>query len=108
MSFNQITLKNTVEVKDKLSSSRFNGVPSMIAGTFKIKSLKDHYFAYSVITKVRSNISLNYLTDLVSGDILGSIEGDEDFVAKVNLNDALKDEWFGLTWSKALSEKLKL
>lgn len=106
--FNQITLKNTVEVKDKLSSSRFNGVPSMIAGTFKIKSLKDHFFAYSVITKVRSTISLNYLTDLVSGDILESIEGDEDFVAKVNLNDVLRDEWFGLTWSKAISENFSI
>jgi len=106
--FNQITLKNAVDVKDKLSSSRFNGVPSMIAGTFKIKSLEDHYFAYSAITKVRSNISLNYLTDLVSGDILGGIEGDEDYVAKVNLNDGLKDEWFGLTWSKAFSEKFSI
>lgn len=106
--FNQITLKNAVDVKDKLSSSKFNGVPSMIAGTFKIESLKDHYFAYSAITKVRSDISLNYTTDLASGDVLGGIEGDEDYVAKVNLNDGLKDEWFGLTWSKAFSEKFSI
>ena len=106
--FNQVTLKNAVEVKDKLSSSKFNGVPSMIAGTFKIKSLEDHYFAYSVITKIRSNISFGYTTDLVSGDILDGIEGSEDYVAKVNLNDGIKDEWFGLTWSKAFSEKFSI
>ena len=106
--FNSITLKNTVDVKDKLSSSKFNGVPSMVAGTFKIKSLEDHSFAYSVITKVRSNISLNYSTDLVSGDILEDMEGLEDFVSKINLKSELKDEWFGLTWSKAFSEKFSI
>ncbi|MBE9489334.1 MAG: hypothetical protein IMY67_03485 [Bacteroidetes bacterium] len=83
-------------------------MPSMVAGTFKIKSLKDHYFAYLVITKVRSNISLNYTTNLVVGDILEGIEGSEDFIAKVNLKDELKDEWFGLTWSKAFSEKFSI
>lgn len=106
--FNSITLKNAIEVNDKLSSSKFNGVPSMVAGTFKIKSLEDHYFAYSAITKVRSNISLNYSTGLINGDILEGIEGDEDYITKVNLKDELKDEWFGLTWSKAFSEKFSI
>ena len=75
----------------------------MVAGTFKIKSLKDHYFAYSVITKARSNLNLNYATDIVNGDVLGDIEAVEVFLAKVNLKDELKDEWFGLSWSKAFS-----
>lgn len=106
--FNQITLKNAVDIKNKLSSSKFNGIPSMVAGTFKIKSLKNHYFAYSIISKVRSNITLNYATDLVNGDVLEGIVGNEDFIAKVNLKDELKDEWFGLTWSKAFSERFSI
>jgi len=106
--WNRVTLRDAVGISKKLSSSKFNSIPSMVAGAFKVNFLEDHYFAFSFISKVRTETSFNLLTELKESDFLEDFVGDEKFIAEVDLKNELNDEWFGLTWAKALSKNLSI
>jgi len=106
--WNRLTLTDAVGISKKLSSSKFNSIPSMIAGSFKVNFLEDHYFAISFISKVKSEASFDLLTELKESDFLEDFAGDEKFIAEVDLKNELTDEWFGLTWAKALSKNFSI
>lgn len=106
--WNRLTLTDAVGINRKLSSSKFNGIPSMIAGTFKVNFLEDHHFAVSFISKVRSETSLDFITELRESDFLEDFDGDEKFIGEVDLKNELTDEWFGLTWAKSISKNLSI
>ena len=46
---NEAKLSRAIGDDTDLSSSDFNAIPSMVAGTFNLKSLESHFFAYSFI-----------------------------------------------------------
>jgi hypothetical protein len=104
---NNFAIENAFGADKKLSSSRFEGVPSMLAGTFKIKSLEDHHFAYSFISRRRSNIDIRYSNEALTEN-LDEVDGLERFVADVNLKNRETDEWFGVTWGKLLTENFSI
>lgn len=105
---------NTVEIENafgnnkKLNDTKFNAIPGMVAGTFKIKSLEGHHFAYSFISKRRFNTDIQYSSEVQVGDFYGEIEGLETFVGEVNLRNKISEEWYGLTWGKRLTENLSI
>ncbi len=103
---NQYTVKNAFGLEQRLNSSNFQGVPSMVAGTFSVKKLKNHHFAYSFLSRTRTSVDLNYLNEL-SYDT-NSNNNYERFVSDVNLKNRTTDEWFGLTWGKLLKENLSI
>jgi len=106
--YNSLSLKNAVGYNTKLNSSKFNGIPSMFAGTFKIKLLKNHHFAYSFITRSREKFDISYDTEIQSGDILEDIDGVEKYVGKLKLGSKHTDEWFGLTWGKLITKNFSI
>jgi hypothetical protein len=86
-----------------LSSNSFNGLPATIAGTFDLKFLPKHKFAYSIISRQRSNIDLNYNSGLIETDPLVSIADASQSFTDLSLRDRLRDEWFGVTWAHQIS-----
>ncbi len=96
----------TIDGKD-ISSSEFDGVPSMIAGTFKLKFLEGHQFAYSLFSRNRSNLSINYNTELIIG------EDKEDpipynYVGSTYITNNLREYWYGVSWAKSMSPNFSI
>ena len=85
-----------------VSDSDFNGLPSMVAGTFKIKSLPGHVFAYSFISRQRYESDVDFDTGLVESDITDLYDGEELFSGRVILDRKIKDEWIGVSWATQL------
>ncbi len=99
---NKTVIKDGLGKGRDLKESQFGGVPNLVAGTFKIKSLKNHHFAYSFLTRFRSEASFSTTID---GDQI--LEGNYSaFSGKIKYNNNLNEEWFGLTWSHSTSEKI--
>ena len=83
---NQVEIENAFGDNQKLNNTKFRPKPSMVAGTFKLKFLEGHHFAYSYISKARSEIDINYSTQLQENNFFDEFGGVETFVGDVSLN----------------------
>ena len=95
---------DVLETDKSLTANQFGGLPATLAGTFSIKSLPGHKFAYSIISRLRSDVRLRYDSGLVPLD-----DNDPDPLAgqeltELRFRDQLKDDWFGITWAYAINE----
>ena len=102
--FNKSVLKNVSKDQKKIKNSEFEGLPSMIAGTFTLGKFKDSKFAYSIISRRNTDLKFSYDTGLLEGDIFESIPNDELYVGNADLSSSQRDDWFGLTWAKQYTE----
>jgi hypothetical protein len=94
---------DVLQTDKDLSTSQFGGLPATLAGTFSIKALPGHKFAYSIISRHRSDIRLQYDSGLVpieNGDT--DIAGEEQ-LTDLYFRDRLNDDWFGITWAYPFS-----
>jgi len=98
-------LTNLAGDQSTVSDKSFDGIPSMAGGTFNLFNTR---FAYSLLSKSRSETSLNYSTYFDPSNVFSSFSEVTESVAKVKLNTKIKDEWIGLTWAKKVNEKLSL
>ncbi|WP_299110803.1 hypothetical protein [uncultured Winogradskyella sp.] len=81
------------------SSSQFRGLPSIVVGNFKFKSLPNHSFAYSFLSRHRSDLNLSFSTGVLDSDVTSDIEGFEQVALDLDISDKLTEEWIGLTWA---------
>jgi len=91
-----------------LSQSNFDGLPSMIAGSFKIKKFEGHHFAYAVFSRNRSDLSIGYnsnIIDVIDPDFDLPIE---KYVASTNITNKLRDNWFGVSWATSINENFSI
>ncbi len=72
--------------KTDLSSSNFKGLPSMVSGTFKIKFLKNHQFAYALISRNRYEVDLSFNTDIVDNEFTNELPGITKYFVKTYSN----------------------
>jgi hypothetical protein len=93
-----------LQTDKSLSSNQFGGIPATIAGTFNLKFLPGHKFAYSIIARNRSNIRVNYDSGLVTDPDTPRIPDATDTFTDLNFRDQLRDDWFGVTWAYPISE----
>ena len=100
--------QNVLDTDADLSDSNFNGIPGTVAGTFEVGFLPNHKFAYSLISRYRTSIGLNYASGIIFDDPIGPVEDVDERITDISLNSSLKDEWFGLTWAHALSENFSI
>lgn len=104
---------NTLKASDiygnnkSASKSEIKGVPTLAAGTFKVKFLPGHHFAYAIMTRQLSDVSTSYSNE-VHQDVFSSIPGDEWFTGSMNVMNRANEQWMGLTWSKSLGKKLSV
>lgn len=103
-----LSLKNVFGRDNKLSDSRFEGVPSLIAGTFDIKKWEKHHFAYAFLSKQRNRLEINVRKERTEGGIIDEIEELERILAQLELNNRETDEWFGASWGMKVKENFSI
>ena len=96
----------TIDGND-ISTSEFDGVPSMVAGTFKLKFLEGHQFAYSLFSRNRSNLSINYNTSLIIGDE-EDVPIPYNYIGSTYITNDLREYWYGVSWAKSISENFSI
>ena len=92
---------------ERLSVSNFGAAPNLLAGSFNIKKLPDHRFAYSLLTRQNTDFG----TIIRSGrsfDVLEQSLGDEFLAGEVTSSQKLNEEWIGLSWSYALNQRFSV
>lgn len=103
-----LTLKNVFGRNNKLSDSKFEGVPSLLAGTFKIDKWEKHHFAYAFLSKERTRLSIDITDEATEGGVIDENDGFERLASDLQLNNTETDEWFGLTWGTQLKENFSI
>ena len=104
---------NTIKIQDAFggsknaSSSTFKGVPTLAAGSFKIKSLPKHFFAYAILTRQNSDLNFSYQREVYQ-DVLPSLPGNEYFGASLSAQSSSSQQWTGLSWSYAINPKVSI
>ncbi|MFH6767870.1 hypothetical protein V8G56_03900 [Gaetbulibacter aquiaggeris] len=100
-----LKLSNLLGEESKIRSTNFDGVPSMAGGTF---NLFNNRFAYSFISKSRTDNVLGYGSDVISEAILEIYPETESYRVNVLLKTIVKDDWVGLTWAKKVKPNFSL
>lgn len=90
-----------------LNSSKFGGAPSLVSGTFKLKFLKNHYFAYSLLTRNKNENSFSFAVHDF-GNYVAVIPGEEYFGGEIGAKSTTQDEWIGLSWAYPITEKFSV
>ena len=103
--WNTIRVEDGIENGVDLKKNKFGGAPSLVAGTFQVPFLKNHKFAYSFLTRQRTQA--DFFTRVEKeGDIIEAIPGTEIFNGKLSYDTDFREEWIGLTWSPPMGKKL--
>ena len=102
-----IKIENVFGRSNKLSNSTFDGIPNLVAGTFKIGGSDKHKFAYTVLTRKKSSKDVGLRREIDS-EVLEEFENVERFVADLKIGDSEKDEWFGLSWATKLKDNFSI
>ena len=89
------------------SQSSFGGAPSLLAGTYRIKGLDKHAFAYSFLGRRSMDINISE-GNSVYGDVLPTIPGEEYFSGDILLQKKFNEEWMGLSWSYAPNKQFSI
>ena len=103
--FSSLKLSNVLGEDSVQNNNNLDGVPSMAGGTFNLFGTR---FAFSFLSRTRSNIGINYSSDLLMNDILEVFPGNEEFRARFSFNTTIKDSWYGLTWASKVTDKLSI
>ena len=90
-----------------LASSKFGGAPSLVAGTFKVKFLEKHSFAYSFLTRNQNETNFSYSVHDF-GNYVEAIPGQEFFGGEISAKSKTRDEWIGVSWSYPITDKLSV
>lgn len=103
----KINIENGLGDGLDLEQSDFGSGPSLVAGTFKLKFLEGHHFAYSFLTRTQSDNTFNFSINEF-GDFVKAFPGEEYFSGELLSSSKLKDEWLGLSWSYPINNKLSV
>ncbi len=100
--------EDLVRDESNVGSNNFGKIPGTIAGTFSSKSLPKHKFAYSILSRHQSEVSVASNTGIVPGNYIPAIGLSSSGLQDLSFRDVLQEEWFGITWAHAPSENFGL
>jgi hypothetical protein len=106
--FDKFTYENKLGEGKNISDSEFNGIPSMIAGEFNVKFLPNHKFAYSLISRYRTERGIAYESGILDNSTVVGIEDSSGSLINIDFQTKLKDEWFGLTWAHKINDNFSI
>ena len=105
--WNRFRIEDAVGEGTKVSKSDFGGVPSLVAGTFRLKFLEKHRFAYAVLQRQQIDADIDYKDEVV-GDVIDVFPGEEHFGGYIRINQKVKEQWASLGWSFPISGKFSV
>jgi len=102
----------TLKLKDgfgtaDLDNTSFGEAPTLAAGSFNIKFLPGHKFAYAFLSRYRSSFTLGSDTE-ITYEFNDTWAGEETLYADLSINKTLSDEWMGFSWAYSFSDKFSL
>lgn|GEM_PF-821780 len=94
---------------ENTSSSRsdIGSVPGFIAGTFKLKFLPDHQFAFALLRRHGADLAIDYKQEF-TGELIEEIPGEEIFRANILYLTKAKEEWYSIAWSYPISNTFSI
>lgn len=103
--FRSLKVDPVFEGASPLKDIAFNGVPSIVGGTF---NLFNERFAYVYLSKYRvsNSISTNY--DELNANITTTYPDAESLSLSLDINNAIRDYWYGLSWAKKINSEFSL
>jgi len=100
---NSLTLDGSGAQKRQISSFKFNVAPSLVAGRFPADSGAADRLAYSLLTRQRANLNLQWR--FVGGqETIPGVRGSGSVSQEAGLTQDLSEMWAGFTWSRSLSK----
>lgn len=102
-----LTIKNALADGVNLTESSFGGAPSLAAGTFRFRFLPKHQFGYAFLTRYRLSNDF-FVREEREGEFIDGFPGPELFDGSLTWSAELKEEWFGLSWSYPVSERIRV
>ena len=102
--WNRVSVDDVIP-NEKFKSSNFTGLPGMLAGSFDLFGTR---FYYSSISRNRLNLSSSYNSGLLSNEDYAAITPGNQVNLKMNINNKLREDWFGLTWAYKVHEGFAL
>lgn len=103
-----LSLTNVFGRDGQLSDSKFEGVPSLLAGTFNIAKWENHHFAYAFLSRRRTRNNISAERQGEDSRIVDEVEEITDLVSRFVLDNTNTDEWFGLTWGTKLRDNFSI
>ena len=76
-----LNIQNVFGRNNKLSESNFEGLPSMVAGTFKVGKSEKHKFAYAILSRNNSDTNLGFSRE-IDTEILEDFDNVDRLVAE--------------------------
>jgi hypothetical protein len=104
---NHVELEGAEGDNLELEQTNFRGVPSLVAGLFTLPFLPGHKFAYSFLTRRRSESDLLLTTEL-QGDYFPSLPGEESYLGQWESVSKLDENWVGLSWAYSISPRVSV
>lgn len=102
---NSLKLNTVFDEDRQLENTSFGGVPSMAGGTF---TLFGERFGYSFIARRRGDFNLGISSQKITDNIIDLFPATEAYNLKASTNSGVKEDWYGLTWAKQVSENFSL
>jgi hypothetical protein len=100
---NSLVLEAAGAEKREVSSFGFNVAPSLVAGRLQADSGAADRLAYSLLTRQRANLNLEWRYVGTSGSIPG-VHGSGSVSENAALLQNISEVWGGFTWSRSLSK----
>jgi len=100
-----LNLTTALDEERQLTNRSFGGVPSMAGGTFKLFGER---FAYSFIARRRSELNLGISFRGITDNIAELFPDIESYNLKASIIGRTKEDWYGLTWARKISENFSL
>jgi len=102
LQYPQVTLAGGESSGVPLNTFSPGPAPSLIAGTFRLRGLRKHWFGYSYLSRQDVKLGVS-VSETGRHDILPDVPGSEGYVSQFRIDEKLSEQWFGLTWSTKLS-----
>jgi hypothetical protein len=100
---NSLTLDGSGIQKRQISSFGFNVAPSLVAGRFPADSGASDRLAYSLLTRQRANLNLQWRF-VGAQETIPGVRGSGSVSQEAALLQDLSEMWAGFTWSRSLSK----
>lgn len=101
-------IEDVFESDIDIKESNFNGIPSIVSGTFKVKFLPNHRFAYSFLSRYRSDLNLGYNSGVRDELLIGRVDDIIRSFNDITFRDRIRDEWYGISWAHKLKDNLSI
>ncbi len=100
-----LQLTTALDEERQLENTSFGGAPSMAGGTFKLFGER---FAFSFIARRRSDFNLGTSSRIISDNLTELFPNIEAYNLKASISTNVKEDWYGLTWARKMSENFSL